>query len=249
MILRSTLAIALALTGALLVSSPPTFAADKLSVGEVEQIVRDYLMREPEIIYQAIQELQKRQQATEATRQQEMIAEHSSDIFRKAKDPFAGNSLGDITLVEFFDYRCGYCRSMVSGLQQLIDSDQKLRFVFKELPVLGPDSVVAAQAALAAAKLDQAKYYDFHVALMQSKDLDRDTILAIAVKQGYDRDQIAAEMDQDWVKTRIAENQALAEKLGISGTPSFVIGKTLIPGAVDLTKLAQIISDERKAAN
>lgn len=249
MILRPTLATALALTGALLVSSPPTLADDKLSVGGVEQIVRDYLMREPEIIYQAIQELQKRQQAAEATRQQEMIAEHSNDIFRKTKDPLAGNSSGDITLVEFFDYRCGYCRSMVSGLQQLIDSDQKLRFVFKELPVLGPDSVVAAQAALAAAKLDQAKYYDFHVALMQSKDLDRGTILAIAVKQGYDRDQIAAEMDQDWVKTRIAENQALAEKLGISGTPSFVIGKTLIPGAVDLTKLAQIISDERKVAN
>ena len=249
MVLRPTLATALALTGTLLVPGPPTFADDKLPVGEVEQIVRDYLMREPEIIYQAIQELQKRQQAAEATRQQEMIAEHSDDIFRKAEDPLAGNSLGDITLVEFFDYRCGYCRSMVSGLQQLIGSDQKLRFVFKELPVLGPDSVVAARAGLAAAKLDQAKYYDFHMALMQSKDLDRDTILAIAVKQGYDRDQIAAEMDQDWVKTRIAENQALAEKLGISGTPSFVIGKTLIPGAVDLTKLAQIISDERKAAN
>ena len=109
-------------------------------------------MREPEVIYQAIQELQKRQQAEEATRQQATIAEQGDQIFRHADDPIAGNEAGDVTLVEFFDYRCGYCRNMTPGLQQLIDADPKLRFVFKELPVLGPDSVVAAKAALAAAE-------------------------------------------------------------------------------------------------
>ena len=100
--------------------------------------------------------------------------------------------------------------------------------------MLGPDSVVAAKAALAAAKLDEAKYYDFHLALMQSKELTREAILATAAASGYDKDQLAAEMEQAWVKTRLDENHALAEKLGINGTPSFVVGKTLIPGAVDL---------------
>ncbi len=230
-------------------TEPSSAGPGKLPVSEVEKIVHDYLMREPEVIYQAIQELQKRQQAEEATRQQAMIAQHSDEIFRHEADPIAGNAEGDVTLVEFFDYHCGYCRSMVPGLQAMIGADPELRFVFKDLPVLGPDSVTAAKAALAASKLDPKKYFDFHLALMKSKDLSRDAILSVAVEQGYDRDQIAAEMDQPWVQERIDANLALAEKLGINGTPSFVVGKTLIPGAVDLGRLAQLVSDERKSVN
>lgn len=246
----------LAVTGPLVLSAfaatatePKPASTEKLPVSEIEKIVHDYLMREPQVIYQAIQELQKRQQAEEATRQQAMIAQHSDEIFRHADDPVAGNAQGDVTLVEFFDYHCGYCRSMVPGLQAMIGGDPELRFVFKDLPVLGPDSVTAAKAALAASKLDPKKYFDFHLALMKSKDLSRDAILAVAVEQGFDREQIAAEMDQPWVQERINANLALAEQLGINGTPSFVIGKTLIPGAVDLARLAQLVSDERKSVN
>lgn len=245
-----------ALTGALFLPALTASAADtkpapaeKLPVSEVEKIVRDYLMREPEVIYQAIQELQKRQQAEEATRQQAMIAQHSDEIFRRADDPVAGNAEGNVTLVEFFDYHCGYCRSMVPGLQAMIGGDPELRFVFKDLPVLGPDSVTAAKAAIAASKLDPKKYFDFHLALMKSKELSHDAILAVAAAQGYDRDQIAAEMDQPWVQERINANVALAEQLGINGTPSFVVGKTLIPGAVDVGRLAQLVSEERKSVN
>jgi protein-disulfide isomerase len=246
---RSILAAALAMGGILLALPLGAAAQDKLPVDQIEKIVKDYLMREPEVIYQAIQELQKRQQAEEATRQQVAITEQADQIFRHEADPIAGNADGDVTLVEFFDYHCGYCRSMTSGLQQLVGTDKNLRFVFKELPVLGPDSVVAAKAALAAAKIDESKYYDFHLALMRSKELSRDAIFTAAVASGYDKDQLAAEMEQDWVKTRLDENHALAEKLGINGTPSFVVGKTLIPGAVDLGKLAQLVQDERTAAN
>jgi protein-disulfide isomerase len=234
---------------ALLIPGGAAVAEDSLPVDQIEKIVKDYLLREPEIIYQAIQELQKRQQAEEASRQQATIAEQGDKIFRHADDPVAGNEAGDVTLVEFFDYRCGYCRNMTAGLQQLIDADPKLRFVFKELPVLGPDSVLAAKAALAAARLDESKYYDFHLALMQSKDLTLEAILATAAASGYDKEQLAAEMEQAWIQTRLDENHALAEKLGINGTPSFVIGKTLIPGAVDLGRLAQLVQDERTAAN
>ena len=230
--------------------APGARAADtNLPVPEIEKIVRDYLMREPEVIYQAIQELQKRQQAAEAERQKATITERADEIFRSPLDPYAGPADGDVTLVEFFDYRCGYCRSMANNLRSLVDTDDNLRFVFKELPVLGPDSVVAAKAALAAAKIDHDKYYDFHMALMQSKDLGRETILTIAAGKGYDRDALSAEMDAAWVQERLDANHALAESLGINGTPSFVIGSTLIPGAVDIGRLAQLVQDERKASN
>ena len=233
----------------LLLPGLPAVAETSLPVDQVEKIVKDYLMREPEVIYQAIQELQRRQQAEEATRQQAVIAQEGDQIFRHPDDPLAGNASGDVTLVEFFDYHCGYCRSMMPGLRKMVGSDPHLRFVFKELPVLGPDSVVAAKAALAASKLDSTKYYAFHLALMQSKELSREAILAAAVASGYNKEQIAAEMEQDWIKTRLDENHALAEKLGINGTPSFVVGKTLIPGAVDLDKLAQLVQEQRTMAN
>jgi protein-disulfide isomerase len=244
---RTSLAAVALLGTALLLPGVPAQAQDKLPVAEIERIVREYLLREPEVIYQAIQELQKRQQAEEAARQKAMIAQHADEIFNEAADPVVGE--GKVTLVEFFDYRCGYCRSMSPGLQKLLDSDRQLRFVFKELPVLGPDSVTAARAALAAAKLDAKKYPGLHFALMQSKDLGRDAVLGLAAEHGYDRARLAAEMDQDWVKARIDANLALAEKLGISGTPSFVIGETLIPGAVDVSQLQQLVQEQRAAAN
>jgi protein-disulfide isomerase len=247
-VIRTSFIAALALSAAWLPSSAG--AADpEPSVPEIEKIVRDYLMREPEVIYEAIQELQKRQQTAEAERQKATITERADEIFRHPEDPFAGAAEGDVTLVEFFDYRCGYCRNMAGNLRTLIDTDDRLRFVFKELPVLGPDSVVAAKAALAAAKLDHDKYYDFHMALMQSKDLSRETVLSLAAAKGYNRDAMAAEMDSAWVQERLDANQALAESLGINGTPSFVVGSTLIPGAVDIGRLAQLVQDERKASN
>jgi protein-disulfide isomerase len=249
-VIRTLVIAALALLAGSMQLPQPARAADPaLSVPEIEKIVRDYLMREPEVIYEAIQELQKRQQAAEAERQQTAIVERADEIFRQPDDPVAGDPSGNVTLVEFFDYHCGYCRRMVGDLRALVDADAKVRFVFKELPVLGPDSVTAAKAALAASRLDRGKYYDFHVALMQSKDLSRDTVLKIAVAKGYEADTMAAEMDAAWVQERLDANQALAESLGINGTPSFVIGKTLIPGAVDIGRLAQLVQDERNASN
>ena len=246
--IRSSIVAALALSVVSL--APAARAADQeLPVPDIEKIVRDYLMREPQVIYEAIQELQKRQQAAEAERQKATIASRADEIFRHPDDPIAGAADGDVTLVEFFDYRCGYCRNMAGNLRTLVDTDDNLRFVFKELPVLGPDSVVAAKAALAAAKIDHDKYYDFHMALMQSKDLSQEAVLSLAAAKGYNRDEMAAEMEAAWVQERLDANHALAESLGINGTPSFVVGSTLIPGAVDIGRLAQLVQDERKASN
>lgn len=248
MIRIASLAVATTMLAGTLGLAPSAMADEPLPVPEIEKIVRDYLMREPQVIYEAIQELQKRQQEADAARAQAAIVERADEIFRHAEDPVIGPASGDVTLVEFFDYHCGYCRAMVPKLQNLVDGDSQLRFVFKELPVLGPDSVTAAKASLAASKLDPAKYYDFHVALMQAKDIGLDNVLKVAGAQGYDVGALRAEMDAAWIQERLDANQALAQTLGINGTPSFVVGKTLIPGAVDVARLEELIAGQRKAA-
>ena len=215
---------------------------------EVEKIVRDYLMREPEVIYDAIQVLQERRQVAERERQRAMVVARAPALFDNADDPVAGNPDGDVTLVEFFDYRCGYCRSMVAGLRDLLATDAKLRFVFKELPVLGPESELAARAALAAARQDPEKYTKLHFALMGAKDLSLDAVKALARQVGLDVPRLLAEMEGEAVKRSLAANHALAQELGISGTPSFVVGDRLIPGAVDVSQLAALIDEQRRAA-
>lgn len=242
------LAMVLALGSACAAPTPAWAADPSLPVPEIERIVREYLLREPEVIYQAIQELQRRQKAEEAARQQAAIASSHDEIYRNAEDPVHGREDARVTLVEFFDYRCGYCRSMSANLRKLMEGDRDLRFVFKELPVLGPDSVVAAKAALAANKLDPARYADFHFALMQAKDLSQEAVLALAESKGYDPEALRAEMDASWVAARIDANHDLANRLGINGTPSFVIGDTLIPGAVDMGELVGKISEQRRQA-
>lgn len=239
----------IAALGLALTAPGPLLAADQaVPVPEIEKIVHDYLLREPEVIYQAIQELQRRQKAEEAQRQQVALKDHHDAIYGQSEDPTFGSTHAKVTLVEFFDYHCGYCRAMSPNLRKMMESDGDLRFVFKELPVLGPDSVTAAKAALAANKLDPKKYRDFHFALMQSKDLSQPAILQVATASGYDAKALAAEMAAPWVEAHIDANRDLATNLGISGTPSFVLGDTLIPGAVDIGDLVGRISAQRQQA-
>ena len=127
----------------------------ELPVEQVEKIVRDYLLREPEIIYQALEELQRRQAEAAAERQRTAVAANRAQLFDRAGDPVAGNPAGDVTLVEFFDYQCQYCRRVVPSLQALLAEDQGLKVVFKEFPILGEASVTAARAALAAREQDR----------------------------------------------------------------------------------------------
>ena len=139
-------------------------------------------MREPEIVYQALEELQRRQAEATAARQQAAITENRSELLHDPASPVGGNPDGDVTLVEFFDYRCAYCRRVVSSMRALLDEDRELRVVFKELPVLGPDSERAARAALASRR--QGGYVPFHFALMAAEDLSlagiRDAAEAVA---------------------------------------------------------------------
>jgi protein-disulfide isomerase len=214
-----------------------------LPVEQIEQVVRDYLLREPEIIYQALEELQRRQQVAAEARQRDAIAQAQDQLLRNPASPVAGNPEGDVTLVEFFDYRCTYCRRVVPALQALLEEDAELRVVFKELPVLGEDSVRAARAALASRNQDA--YVEFHFALMDAADLSQGGILALAREIGLDPERLARDMEAPEVQAVIEANYALASRLGIEGTPAFVIGETLIPGAVGKARLVELIEGER----
>jgi protein-disulfide isomerase len=234
-----------ALAALTLAAAPATRAEQPadLSVQQIEKIVREYLLREPEIIYQALEELQRRQAEAEAARQQAAIADNRSELLNDPASPVGGNPDGDVTLVEFFDYRCAYCRRVVSSMRALLDEDRDLRVVFKELPVLGPDSERAARAALASRR--QGGYVPFHFALMAAEDLSLPGIRAAAAAVGLDPDRLEADMSAPEVNAAIQANYALANELGIEGTPAFVIGTQLIPGAVDKARLEQLIREAR----
>jgi protein-disulfide isomerase len=194
-------------------------------------------------VYEALQELQRRQTAAAAARQREAIAANQDALLSAGHDAVGGNLDGDVTLVEFFDYRCAYCRRVVSSMRALLDEDRDLRVVFKELPVLGPDSVRAARAALASKKQDG--YVPFHFALMAADDLSIAGIRAAAEAVGLDPDRLEADMAAPDVSEAIEANYALADELGIEGTPAFVIGDQLIPGAVEKGRLEELIRSAR----
>lgn len=214
-----------------------------LPVDQIEQIVRDYLLREPEIIYQALEELQRRQAEANAERQRAAVAANRSQLFHEPGNPVAGNPDGNVTLVEFFDYQCSYCRRVVTSLQALLAEDEQLRVVFKEFPILGEDSMTAARAALAAR--EQGRYLPFHFALMRARDLSLGGIMAVAASVDLDTERLASDMQSPEIEAQLQANYALARALGIEGTPAFVIGDELIPGAVDKTRLVQLIEEAR----
>lgn len=220
-----------------------TQAQTERSVEEIEEIVREYLLREPEIIMQAIEELQRRREATTAAAQQERLASGRDALVADDRDPIIGNPDGDVTLVEFFDYRCGYCRAMAEPLQSLLEEDPELRVVMKEFPILGPDSQLASRAALAAQM--QGGYEAMHWALLAENSIGEAVVQRLAEEQGLDVEQLMADMESEAVAEHIQDNILLAQGLAINGTPSFVIGDTILPGAVPATRLADLISQER----
>lgn len=247
----SLIAAALALGAVLVVpaaqAQDKTPAMDPQQRGAIETVVREYLLANPEVIVDAIRLYREREQQAQADQAKMALSAHKNSLINDPDAPVAGNPKGDVTVVEFFDYHCGYCKRVFPVLRELLDSDKNLRWVFKEFPILGPESVTASRAALAAWKLDPAKYLDFHAALMAtSGGLPEDRILKIAKTAGYDADKLKKEMASDSVTAEINRNHQIAETLGIRGTPAFIVGDELVPGAVDVDTLRQLIAKARK---
>ncbi|HEX2113579.1 MAG TPA: DsbA family protein [Alphaproteobacteria bacterium] len=232
---------------ALLALGAPSLAqqAPALTRAQIEQIVREYLLNNPEIIVEAIETLEARQRQAKQADQRDAIAAHKDQLYRDADAPVAGNPNGDVTLVEFFDYRCPYCKQVAPALTQLLKEDNKLRFVFKELPILGPDSVIAARAALAANA--QGKYMAMHSALLRHRgSYDEATVLRIATEAGLDAARLKADMAKPEIEAMIDRNRSLARALSLTGTPAFIIGDKVVPGAADLETLKMLVAEARK---
>lgn len=211
----------------------------------VEAIIRDYLVKNPEVLVEALDVLQAREQLAEAESQKKALENRKKEIFDDPATPVIGNPKGDATIVEFFDYQCGYCKAAHAELLRLIEQDSNLRLVMKEYPILGPGSGVAARAALAAR--GQNKYLEMHNALMAHKgQIDSDTVLRLAKTVGVDAERLKKDMEATDIQAHIQANLRLADALGIRGTPGFVIGDSIIPGAIKLDELKRRVAVLRR---
>jgi protein-disulfide isomerase len=229
-------------------AAPQAMAQDaraNLSREQIEQIVREYLLANPEVIIEAIEGLEERRRSATQANQRDALAAKRDQIYGDPDAPVSGNPNGDVTVVEFFDYRCPYCKQVAPALAQLIKQDGKVRFVFKELPILGPDSVVAARAALAANA--QGKYVPMHEALLRHRgSYDEQAIARIAADVGLDVGRLKADMAKPEITAMIDRNRQLARDLMLNGTPAFVIGDAVAPGALDLDTLKKLVAQARQ---
>ncbi len=237
--LISMTAVALSLT------LPLSAVAQELSEDRVRELVLETIREHPEIVMEAVAILESRQAEAQAASQAEVLARQRDALERDPNAPVLGNPDGDVTVVEFFDYNCPYCRRAKPEIEALLAADPDVRLVYREWPILGEGSVFAARAALAAR--EQRLYEDFHWAMMgMNGRADETSVLRIAEDIGLDIAQLRRDMDAPDIDTHIETSMRLAQALGITGTPSFVIGDALVPGVVAADQLQTLVSDVRE---
>jgi protein-disulfide isomerase len=219
---------AVATTVPLKPETPATFSAEQKQ--ELEKIIKNYLVSNPEIFLEAQTALEAKMEKEQAEKLKVAIAENARDIYRDPTADIAGNPDGDITVVEFFDYNCGYCKRGLRDVIKLVETDPKVRVVFKELPILSKGSEEASRAAIAAGK--QGKYWDMHKAMLEAKgQMNEAAAVQIATKLGLDLEKLKKDMTSPEVDAEIKKSEALAKKMGVNGTPHFLVGDRAIPGA------------------
>jgi protein-disulfide isomerase len=220
----------------------PALTADQAALGKS---IREYLIANPEVLVEAMQELERKQDSQRDNAAQKAIQEHRAALLSDPDTPVVGNPSGDVTIVEFSDYQCPYCKRAHAAVEAVLKADNKVKLVFKDLPILGEPSRIAALAALAARNQD--KHRAMHNALLEfGGKLDRDRILEIARSVGLDVDRLQKDMEDPKLAKIIERNMALASALGVRGTPAFVIGNQFVPGAVDPETLKRLIAEARK---
>lgn len=220
--------------------------AQDVSDDRIKALVAEALRQNPELILEALQALEARQAEAEAAAAAAVLNNERALLERDPNAPVLGNPDGDVTVVEFFDYNCPYCKRAMPEIDALLAQDGQIRLVLREWPILSEGSAVAARAALAARK--QGKYPEMHNALMNMRGkLEADTVMRIAGEVGLDVDKLKTDMQSPEVEEHIATSMRLAESLGFNGTPSFVVGDQLIPGFVEKAQLLEAVSAARKA--
>lgn len=224
------------------------FAFDQVEKDEIGEIVREYLLANPELLIEVQEVLEERAAQEEELARIAVIQSSAEKLFRDSADPVLGNPQGDVTVVEFFDYNCGFCRRAMADMQAIIEADENVRFVLKEFPILGPDSIAAHQVALAFNKMSPAQYGDFHTQLMNfDGTANEDVAVQIAVDLGLEEDALREVMADPTLSNPVQRTYELAEGLGIGGTPSYVIGDSLVPGALGVDELRARIAEARAA--
>lgn len=238
----ATLILVAGINGAAVRAAEPQFGDAQKQ--ELHKIIRDYLIKNPEVIREAIEALERQQQEQQTAQARQSIRLNADLLYRSERGFVVGNPAAKITMVEFFDYNCGYCKRSLDDVVTLVESDSNLKLVLKEFPILGAGSVFAARAAIASKK--QKKYWEFHLAMMKNRGaINEEQVIAIAGEVGLDVDKLRADMDDPEVSATINESMELANAVGINGTPAFVIDDRLIPGALGLDGLRAQIAEVR----
>lgn len=238
-------AAAMALVGATVLPA----AAQDISTADktaIEQIVHDYLIAHPEVIQEALAELDRRQTEAENAKRADSVAEASDVLFNSPRQVVLGNPDAKVALVEFFDYNCGYCKRALGDMQAILKDDKDVKIILKEFPILGPGSVEAAKVAVAVNLIAPEKYADFHNILLGGRgQADEAKALDAAEEAGLDRDKVKARTSDPEVGKTLEEAYQVAQKLGLSGTPTYVIGQEIVFGAVGVDELQSKIQDMR----
>ena len=240
--------ITLALIGHL--STLPAVAADTSAFsaaqkGEFGKLVREYLLEHPEVITEALTELDSRAEKARVDNRANVLVSRRQELLSPSEGTVIGNPRGDVTVVEFFDYNCGYCKSMFQSMVEILKEDPEMRLVLKEYPILGPSSVTASRAALAAR--NQGKYSDLHLALLSFKgSLSDSVIMVIAQNAGLDVRKLQEDMKDPEITDILVKNHSLADELGVEGTPQVIIGEVFLPGAVPKEEIVAAIAKARR---
>lgn len=226
-------------------SAPAAPAVDRSAV---EAIIKDYLLKHPEVIQEAMVELERRQKEEEQKAVKRITSDPNSPLYVSDHHTVVGNPNGDVTLVEFFDFNCGFCKRGLADIQKILDTDKNVRVVVKEFPILSPGSREAAVVALALRQqFDKDKLWKFHSTLLNSRgSVGKDQALAVAKDMGADMKKLEVSMASPAIPLALDESRMLADALGINGTPSYVVAEELIVGARGYDELTKRIKSWRQ---
>lgn len=229
---------------------PPALAFDAKEKEEIGQIVREYLLANPELMIEVQQALEAKEAAQASARIAQTLSESNEALFNNPSDPVFGNSEGDVAVVEFFDYNCGFCRRGLPDMEFILANDKDVKFVLKEFPIFGPNSAAVHTVAIAFHSIAPEKYYDYHVKMLrQEGQIDESRALEIAEGEGIDMDALNAAMQNPGIIDSFRQTDALASGLGITGTPSYVIGDEVVVGALGKDVLIEKIDNYRKCGS
>ncbi|MBM3617962.1 MAG: DsbA family protein [Alphaproteobacteria bacterium] len=244
--IRSTLA-ALALSTTLVMPAVAADTAKTYTRAELEQIIVETILKHPEALIQSVDNMQKSQASKQAETAKQNIEAYKTSLFNDPESPVAGNKKGDVTVVEFFDYNCGYCKRSFDEILKLSQTDKNVRFVFKEYPVLAPSSETAARASLAFHALNPDRYLDYHASLFRlGGRFDEETLANTAENFGVKADKLKEKMKDPKITKHLQDNAELASKLGARGVPLFVIGSDIAPGALSYEDLQSRVGAARE---